>query len=473
MTPASPLGRLVVMTNDTIHSIRTGTTPFVRRGVAALACAAVVVGAGVSALASPAAATPTATGSTSAASAVPEQNSRTAGGAGRTVLDPAARKVVEAGAVGYLAHVRDGRRVHTAKAGLADLRAKRPIGVDDQFEAGSNTKTFTSVVVLQLVAQGRLSLDDPIEKHLPGVIPNGDEITVRQLLNHTSGIFNYTADRPLMDQVENGSPKVWSAMELVRVALQHEPDFAPGTSWNYSNTNYILAGLILEEATGRSAADLIERRITRPLGLRHTYLAESAQVTDHHAHGYFPPSLTGGEGYVDVTELHQSWIWTAGALVSTVDDQRRFWKALLGGRLLRPAQMAELKTLEPAGGVGYGLGIYRYESPCGPLWGHDGKVPGYSTISWHDESGRRGFTLGLPTEPDVQIAPTLRALLDIASCRALGSAVPETADRATGERTTGERATTFARPWGPGPLDPALPLPAASVRDLLAASRSR
>jgi D-alanyl-D-alanine carboxypeptidase len=152
----------------------------------------------------------------------------------------------------------------------------------------------------------------------------------------------------------------------------------------------------------------------------------SPDIQGYHAHGYFPPALTG-EGYVDVTRLSPTVAWAAGALVSNVDDLRRYFGALLGGQLLRPAQLAEMKDLVPAQDeIGYGLGLYRTETACGPIWGHDGGIPGYATIARNDETGRRGIALSLPTDPDAdeQISAAADRLIDVATCRALGQEPP-------------------------------------------------
>lgn len=167
-------------------------------------------------------------------------------------------------------------------------------------------------------------------------------------------------------------------------------------------------------------------RITRPLELRDTYLPEtSPDIKGRHARGYFPPSLSG-DGYLDVTQITASWIEAAGALVSNADDVRRFYRALLGGQLLRPTQLAQLKTFVPArDGIVYGLGLYRLQTSCGPIWGHDGSLPGYQTVAWNDETGRRGVVINVPTQPDEQIAAKFSQLIEIATCRALG-ATPST-----------------------------------------------
>jgi D-alanyl-D-alanine carboxypeptidase len=201
--------------------------------------------------------------------------------------------------------------------------------------------------------------------------------------------------------------------------------FAPGTSWSYSNTNYIVLGLILQRVSHRPMSRLLEQRIIRPLHLRHTYLPKrSPDIRDYYAHGYTPPSLSG-HGYVDFSRYSPTWAWAAGALISNVNDLRRFYRALLGGRLLRPAQLAEMKTMVPvADGFGYGLGMYSLATPCGRIWGHDGGIPSYVTIAWSDESGRHGVTVGLATEPDERIGAAFNRLTEVAACRALGQAPP-------------------------------------------------
>ncbi len=188
-----------------------------------------------------------------------------------------------------------------------------------------------------------------------------------------------------------------------------------------------MVGLILEQVTREPVSRLIERRIIQPLRLRHTYLPDrSPDIAGYHAHGYTPPSLTGA-GYVDQTLLTPTIAWSAGALISNVDDLRRFYRALLGGQLLRPEQLAQMKDLVPVSeedGFGYGLGIFAVDSPCGQVWGHDGGIPGYATVALGDETGRRNVEIALPTDADEPIATAFTRLLTIAGCRALGHEPP-------------------------------------------------
>jgi D-alanyl-D-alanine carboxypeptidase len=344
-----------------------------------------------------------------------------------TQLQEALDAVVAAGASGAVVRVDDGRRTYRLASGKARLEPSQRMRPDARFRSGSLTKSFVSTVALQLVGEGRISLDDTIERWQPGLVPGGENITLRQLLNHTSGLFDFTEDQAFLERVFTDPLQPLAPQELIAVANSHPPVFAPGTDWSYSNTNYIVAGLILEKVTHRTLSQLIDRRITRPLELRDTYLPEtSPDIKGHHAHGYFPPGLSG-DGYLDVTQITASWIGAAGALVSNTDDVRRFYRALLGGKLLRPAQLAQMKTFVPTpDGILYGLGLYRLQTSCGPIWGHDGSLPGYQTIAWNDETGQRGVAINVPTQPDGQIAAAFGRLIEIATCQALGS-TPSTA----------------------------------------------
>jgi D-alanyl-D-alanine carboxypeptidase len=315
-------------------------------------------------------------------------------------LQQALDKVVADGVPGTIALEREGRHVWHAASGVADLKTKEPISARHRFRIGSITKSFVSTVVLQLVAERRLSLDDTIERWLPGVVPNGDAITVRQLMNHTSGLYNYT-DLPFYVGVIRDPLKTWRPLELVHLAVAHPPVFAPGTSWEYSNTNYIVLGLIVA-AVDRVPAALqmaspafeVYRRIVWPLGLWHTsFPLTDPDIHGRHAHGYVidPPPELGLPAILDTTRTNPSWAWTAGAMVSTLDDVADFHRALFTGRLLGPEQQRELETTVP--GPDYGLGVVRLDTPCGPAWGHDGGVPSAYSISLTSPDGSRQAVL--------------------------------------------------------------------------------
>jgi CubicO group peptidase (beta-lactamase class C family) len=279
-----------------------------------------------------------------------------------------------------------------------DVDAAGNVRASDRFRVGSVTKTFTSTVILQLAAEHRLSLDDPIQRYVPGA----PDIPLRRLLNHTSGIYNHSEHPGFFD----GWPlKHWQPHELVAIAFQHPPYFPAGADFHYSNTNYVLLGLVIERVTGRSLERELERRILRPLGLRDTSYDEGP-----HVRGVAP-------GFVDAQNVKvqdTSWAGAAGALVSTARDLDRFYRALLSGRLLPRAQLAEMKTRDPAAGP-YGLGLFTIRVSCGEFWGHDGAVPGYLAHAY--TNGRRSVVVLVNRQPlsEPQTAAVNRAL-DKALC---------------------------------------------------------
>jgi D-alanyl-D-alanine carboxypeptidase len=329
-------------------------------------------------------------------------------------------ELVANGASGALALVDDGDRTWRLDSGAARLEPYQPLRPAARFRVGSVTKSLVATVALQLVGRGRLGLDDPVERWLPGLVPNGEAITLRMLLNHTSGLFNYTDDQAWLEQLIANPTRRWTPRQLVAVATAHPPTFPPGMGWSYSNTGYIVAGLVLERATGRPLERLVRQRVIRRLGLARTSFPTRPGISGYHAHGYVPPSLSG-QGYVDVTRLSPSATWAAGAVVSTAGDLRRFYAALFGGRLLRPALLHQMRTTVPVDPVfGYGLGVYSLRTACGTVWGHDGGVPGYLTFAYHDRGGRRHAIVMLPTEPDAALGSLLELTIDTAVCQMFG-----------------------------------------------------
>ncbi|MGY0235550.1 serine hydrolase domain-containing protein [Longispora urticae] len=290
---------------------------------------------------------------------------------------------------------RNGRTRDYA-AGVADLRTGRKAPVDGQVRAGSNTKTFTATVVLQLVGEGRVELDAPIERYLPGLVRgegiDGRDITVRNLLQHTSGLPNYTAYMmaELIDR--SGRHTYYQPRALVDVALAHRASFEPGKGVEYSNTNTVLSGLMVEKVTGRPLAEQITQRVIDRVGLRDTYFPGVGEqgIRKAHPRGYI--EATPGAPLEDITELDPSWGWAAGQLVSTPGDLTKFFTALLGGKLLQPAQLAEMRTTVAGPwptGERFGLGLISVPLSCGGVsWGHGGDIPGYSTRVGVTEDGR-------------------------------------------------------------------------------------
>ncbi|MFF3953796.1 serine hydrolase domain-containing protein [Streptomyces sp. NPDC001890] len=341
--------------------------------------------------------------------------------AGPDTVQQALNTLVRGGTPAALASVMD-RKGHTRTytAGVADLATGSKVPRDGQVRIGSNTKTFVAVVVLQLVAEGRIGLDASVDTYLPGLVRgegiDGRRITVRQLLQHTSGLPDYS--NYLGDDVRYYAPR-----ELLATALRHPADFAPGTSWKYSNTNYVLAGLIVQKVTGRPLAEEIDRRVIKRLGLRHTYFPApgDATIREPHPHGYYRESADAP--LRDITEIDPSWGWAAGQMISTDSDLDRFFTALLAGRLLPPPQLARMRSTVPAEatfgpGARYGLGLVSKPLPCGGLsWGHGGSFPGYETRGGATDDGRAAnitVTTQLTDEPGRR---TLERAVDTALCR--------------------------------------------------------
>jgi D-alanyl-D-alanine carboxypeptidase len=334
-------------------------------------------------------------------------------------LRAALEAVVDAGATGAIGLVDDSVDVSAMAVGVARLNPPRPLRVSDQVRAGSITKTVIGTIALQLVGEGRLRLDDTVERWLPGMVPNGAAITIRMLLNHTSGIFDYLADPDWLAALLADPHRYWSPQELVAVGTSHPSLFPPGEGLAYSNTGYILIGLVLEKVTGQAVQDLVTQRVVRPLHLYDTFFATSSRFRGAYAHGYFPPSLTGG-GYVDVSSWSPSLSWTAGALVSTAPDLARFYQALLSGRLLGPALLNEMTTTVTGPdypGIGVGLGIWSVDTPCGTVWGHEGGAPGYKSFALNDRGGTRSAVVIVPSEPDEAIGAAFEAAVATVACQ--------------------------------------------------------
>ncbi|MFJ8791481.1 serine hydrolase domain-containing protein [Streptomyces sp. NPDC102462] len=324
----------------------------------------------------------------------------------------ATRRAIEAavadGVPGVTAGARDTHGTWSATAGVGDLRTGAPRSAADRYRVGSITKTFVATVLLQLEAEGRVSLDDPVDTWLPGVVRghghDGRAITLRMLLNHTSGIYNYTADEAfgrtyfLKDGFLRHRYDTLTPRELVAIAMRHRPDFAPGTSWTYSNTNYVLAGMVIERVTGRSYAEEIGRRIIRPLRLTGTSVP-GTRVTlprpSSRAYSKFE-QITTGPTY-DVTRLNPSIASSAGEMVSDSADLIRFYRALLSGDLLPARQLKQMKTTVAAGetpNTGYGLGLMDRTLSCGVhVWGHDGGIHGSSSSAATTADGRHALAV--------------------------------------------------------------------------------
>jgi D-alanyl-D-alanine carboxypeptidase len=328
------------------------------------------------------------------------------------------------GVVGSVAQINVDDEVVRARAGESSLGSGTPVEFDTHFRMASNTKTFVAVAVLQLAGEGKLSLDDTVEQWLPGVVSgngnDGSKVTIRQLLQHTSGLHNYTEDLFTgftADDFNRVRYDSFSPEDLLAIAFGHPPDFEPGAGWNYSNTNYILAGWIIEKVTGRDWASEVQAKIIAPLGLTGTFEpGEAPDLPGPHSQGYH--LFVENEPLVDVTSYNPSWGGAAGSLVSTLDDLTRFWRALQSGELLALAQLEEMQTTvaatgleEVIPGIRYGLGVMQVPTSCGgAYWAHFGDAMGFTTRSAVNLEGTRSVVLSNNTSFDV--GPVLQVISD-------------------------------------------------------------
>ncbi|WP_328471541.1 serine hydrolase domain-containing protein [Streptomyces sp. NBC_00448] len=361
----------------------------------------------------------------------------TASGAGADTVtaptaagDPLQREVDairDTGTVGVLADVRASDARQHARAGTAELGTGRPVPWDGRFRIGSATKTFTATVVLQLVGEGRISLDDTVEHWLPGVVRgdgrDGSRITVRQLLQHTSGIPEVEGDIPSLNSAsgyEAERLRTYTPEELAALAMRNPSTAAPGT-FAYSDTDYILLGMIIKKATGHSWAAEVNSRIIRPLRLADTSTpGASPYVPGPHAHAY---RAFGTGTAIDVTRINASAFDASGSIISTSADLGRFFTALVSGRLLAPAQFDEMTTTVPAPELGadYGLGLGTFPLSCGgSYYTHPGGVSGYQTWVAVTPDATRTVVLLATGDGDTSTEAAMIRLVDREMCRGGG-----------------------------------------------------
>ncbi|MET9950289.1 serine hydrolase domain-containing protein [Streptomyces sp. NPDC006339] len=324
----------------------------------------------------------------------------------RPGLRKALQEIVDSGFTGVTLRVHDRHGAWAGSAGVGALGASAPPPIDGRHRIGSNTKTFIAALVLRLVADGALgSLDDPVAGHLPA-FGLDRRITVRMLLQHTSGIFNFTGEYHEDGTITPGIPwqgRAWvenrfathRPEELVRLALSEPPRFAPGADWSYSNTNYVLARLLVEQITGRPFAEEMHRLVLRPLGLSGTVVPEtSPEIPEPHARAYYRYEEDGREKTVDVTRQNPSWISGGGDMISTTRDLHTFLSALLGGRLLPAPLLAEMCTPHPQ--AGYGLGLFVQETEGGAtVLTHNGGIAGHAALMYGTPGGGTTLTATL------------------------------------------------------------------------------
>ncbi|MEV5532386.1 serine hydrolase domain-containing protein [Streptomyces prunicolor] len=323
-------------------------------------------------------------------------------------------------------------RESVATSGTADLNTGRPVRSDGYFRMASTSKTLVATVVLQLDAEGRLSLDDTVDHWLPGVVRgngnDGTRITIRQLLQHTSGIHDDLPGYTTPEEYFQQRYDAYSPEQLIARAMTHAPDFPPGEGWSYSNTGYVLLGTIIQKATGQPAHQEIDDRVLRPLGLNQTrWGSTSSTLPRPHAKAY---QLFGPDSLVDVTEQipvdHENLSY-----VTTTRDENTFLRALLAGRLLPPRQLAEMRRTVPVSaevqllwpGGRYGLGLAERPLSCGgTYWSHEGGDGGYITLNGVTGNGSRSAVVSMSEARGDTLAHILAqenaasALIDHALC---------------------------------------------------------
>ncbi|MGW8378955.1 serine hydrolase domain-containing protein [Streptomyces sp. ODS28] len=364
-----------------------------------------------------------------------------------------AQKAADKGSLGVTVRVDrgDGAPEEIARQ-AAWTKHDHRLAVGDQFRIGSNTKTVTATLVLQLVAQHRIGLDDPVEKLLPGVVQDGKDVTVRMLLNHTSGLGDFLLTPEFLPSLMGQKERTWRPEDLLAITPEQDPPAGPGEKYSYSNANYLALGLILEKVTGSSLAELIAQKITKPLGMKDSFLATNAawSAGKQHVTGYEPNAgrlrqiLSGTvdlpegvgfagperpQGNVDTAAIDPSWSWAAGGMVSTARDWQRLLTALMSGKLLPEAQMKQMRTTvaAPEEGGGYGLGLMKVNAPCGTVWGHTGGLPGYSSEFYTDAGGHRSVAVLTSTNFGIKektAAAANKALVDEAVCQMLDKPLP-------------------------------------------------
>ncbi|WP_228780341.1 serine hydrolase domain-containing protein [Nocardia cyriacigeorgica] len=336
----------------------------------------------------------------------------------RPRLQTALEEIAESGFVGVSVRVNDERGEWVGTAGTAELGGSAKPPVDGHVRIASNTKTFTAALVLHMVAEGAIELDRPVADYLTefGLDPR---ITVRMLLQHTSGIFNFTGELYDDGTVVLGIPapgtpagEQWVAhrftthrpRDLVELALSKPVRFAPGTGWSYSNTNYALARLLIEKVTGRPFAEQMRERILDPLGLSGTVVPEtSPEIPEPHAHAYYRCLENDEETIVDVTRHNPSWNPCGGDMISTTRDLHIFLSALLRGRLLPAELLAQMCAPHPTGipTMDYGLGVFVRDLPgAGVLITHNGAHAGYATLMYSTPDGATTMTAALTCVDD-------------------------------------------------------------------------
>ncbi|MGW2094085.1 serine hydrolase domain-containing protein [Promicromonospora sukumoe] len=335
-------------------------------------------------------------------------------------LQRAIEAIVDPGIIGLSVRVNDEQGEWVGTAGAAEVGGNVKPPADGHIRIGSNTKTFTATLVLQLVAEDRIGLDDAVVDHLPefGI---DQRITVRMLLQQTSGLFNFTGEvyedgsmvfgipipyGPNGKEWLNNRFKTYRPQELVELALSKPARFEPGSGWSYSNTNYVLARLLIEKVTGRSVNEEMQRLILTPLGMSQTVVPDDAEIAEPHAHAYYQYDEDGGPRTVDITRQNPSWVSAGGDMISTTEDLHTFIAALTGGKLLPDELREEMFTPRATGipNMDYGLGVFVLTTDDGAtVISHNGAAVGHAALMYATPDGAKTLTAALNCVDDANL----------------------------------------------------------------------
>jgi D-alanyl-D-alanine carboxypeptidase len=340
-------------------------------------------------------------------------------------LDAALARLValHGGPPAAVAIVQRGRERVIIRQGIADRTSGRPVSLDDRWRLASVSKAFSGALALRLAARGRLSLDDTIGRGLPHLPAAWRKVTLAEALQHTSGLPDFTKNPKFQRAVRANPRRSVRPITLIRYVKGRPLRFRPGSKYSYSNTDNVVVGLFVRSATGHSYRWALRHRVLRPLGLVRTALPFSYRMPSPYVHGY--------EGDQDVSELlNPTLAWASGGLVSTPGDLTRFIRAYAGGKLFRgPARRRQLRfrpgESDPAGPGrnGAGLGIFRYRTRCGTLYGHTGSFPGYTAFAAASRNGARSVVIQVSTQigprSESRLRHALRHVFVLGACAAL------------------------------------------------------
>ncbi|MFE3506443.1 serine hydrolase domain-containing protein [Kitasatospora sp. NPDC059160] len=346
-------------------------------------------------------------------------------------VQSALQATTAAGAPGAFAVISDhgdDDRTRSLTVGKADLDGT-PMNSAWRFRVGSNSKMFTAVLVMQLAQEGRIDLDKPLRDYLPaGTLPDGWAMTGRQVMEHRAGIYDHTND--LLEQAGEETTAafearirstVYTPAQMVAMSVKHGQQYTPGSRYSYSNTDFVLMGMAVENLTGRPYADVLRERIIEPLGLTQTsFVVPDQRIEGAHVTGYLTND-DRSKPLLDSTEQTGSWVWAAGAVISSASDLDRFLTALVAGDNGGLVSDDSLRQMEaalptPTAKISYGLGLRRISLTCGDVYGHGGIVQGFQTQSFATPDGRRSVVVFANASNNGSVTQGLMNALEPAFC---------------------------------------------------------